>query len=81
MQTFPDNAPDDFVGDFMLENDETSYGTVKTLRSGRFGHFAANIGESAASADTANLYRLVKAFPELFFIAYEHYVLFNKAGD
>jgi hypothetical protein len=69
MSVFPDNSPEGFAGDFILANDEHSYNTIKNLRSGRFGSFAAYIGEAAASADTGNLHRLVKAFPELFFTA------------
>jgi hypothetical protein len=70
MQTFPNNAPNNLADDF-LEDSALVVRTIKNLCSGRFGGFAARVGEAANVADNANLQRIIKAFPELFWIASE----------
>ena len=71
MQTFPDNAPAGFASNYLYQDSELLATAIKNLRSGRFGGFAASIGDAANVADNANLHRIIKAFPELFWIASE----------
>lgn len=70
MQTFPDNSSETLSDDFLLDS-ALAFRTIKNLRTGRFGSFAASIGDAASVADGQNLSRIIKAFPELFFIASE----------
>lgn len=69
MQTFPDNSSASLADDFLADS-ELAAKAIKNLRSGRFGSFAASIGDAANVADNANLYRIIKAFPELFWQAF-----------
>jgi hypothetical protein len=66
MNTVQANKADDFLAD-----SELAARTISNLRTGRFGSFAAHIGDAANAADNANLHRIIKAFPELFWIASE----------
>jgi hypothetical protein len=70
MQTFPDNTPAGFSNYFYADS-ELAAKAIKNLRSGRYGSFAASIGDAASVADNQNFERLIKAFPELFWIASE----------
>jgi hypothetical protein len=69
MQTFPDNSSASLADDFLADS-ELAAKAIKNLRSGRFGSFAASIGDAANVADNANLHRIIKAFPELFWQAF-----------
>ena len=70
MQTYPNNIPSEIENDFLLSSELTAR-TIRNLRTGRFGSFAACIGDAANVADSTNLARIIKAFPELFWIASE----------
>lgn len=70
MQTYPDNASASITEDFLADSTLAAR-TIRNLRTGRFGGFAACIGDAANVADSANLARIIKAFPELFWIASE----------
>jgi len=70
MQTFPDNSTDTISDDFLADS-ALAARAVKNLRTGRFGGFAAAIGDAANVADRQNFSRIIKAFPELFAIASE----------
>ena len=70
MQTFPDNTPAGFSNYFYADS-ELAAKAIKNLRTGRYGGFAASIGDAANVADNATLHRIIKAFPELFWIAAE----------
>jgi len=69
MKTFPDNTSASLADDFLADS-ELAAKAIKNLRSGRFGGFAAAIGDAANVADNANLHRIIKAFPELFWQAF-----------
>jgi hypothetical protein len=56
--------------DFLADSG-MAHSTIRNLRSGRFGSFAASIGDAASAADNQNFERLMKAFPELFWAASE----------
>jgi|694.fasta_scaffold113034_5 hypothetical protein len=71
MQTFPDNAPAGFASNYLYQDSELLATAIKNLRTGRYGSFAASIGDAANVADNANIQRIIKAFPELFWIASE----------
>jgi hypothetical protein len=71
MQTFPDNAPAGFASNYLYQDSELLATAIKNLRTGRYGNFAASIGDAANVADNANIQRIIKAFPELFWIASE----------
>jgi len=60
------NSADDFLVD-----SELASRAIYNLRTGRFGSFAASIGDAAHAADNNNLAHLIKAFPDLFWIASE----------
>jgi hypothetical protein len=70
MKTFPDNSSASLADDFLADS-ELAAKAIKNLRSGRFGGFAASIGDAASVADNQNFERLMKAFPELFWAASE----------
>ena len=61
-----DRTKFDFLADSGM-----AHSTIRNLRSGRFGSFAAAIGDAASVADNQNFARLMKAFPELFWAASE----------
>jgi hypothetical protein len=67
---FPDNSSINQADDFLADSALASR-AIKNLRSGRFGSFAASIGDAANIADNSNLAKIIKAFPELFWIASE----------
>lgn len=69
MATFPDNSSPSLADDFLADS-ELAAKAIKNLRSGRFGGFASAIGDAACVADSQNLHRIIKAFPELFWHAF-----------
>jgi hypothetical protein len=69
MQNSTDNS-NRTTFDFLADSG-MAYSTIRNLRSGRFGGFAAAIGDAASVADNQNFARLMKAFPELFWAASE----------
>lgn len=45
---------------------ERTIAAARELRAGKYGSFAAAIGDAATCADRTNVNRLAAAFPELF---------------
>jgi len=53
---------------------ERTIAAARELSTGKYGSFAAAIGDAATRADRANLNRLSGAFPELFTLALTDYL-------
>jgi len=71
MQNITNTAPAGFASAYLYQDSELLSTAIKNLRTGRFGGFAASIGDAASVADYSNRDRIIKAFPELFWIASE----------